>query len=61
MLTENDRADLVEDIQRATAGMSDAHKLHVLACWEFMVMELRRALACEPHEQRQRQLPPWAV
>lgn len=59
MLTENDRADLVEDIQRATAGMTDAQKRHVLECWEFMAAELARVLGASQSESELRQPPPW--
>ncbi len=61
MLTENDRADLVEDIQRATAGMTDEHKRHVLECWEFMTAELARVLRASQSESELRQPPPWVV
>lgn len=55
MLTDEDRAQLVEEIQRATAGMDDERKLRVLKCWEFMAAELARALAFAQREQQQPQ------
>lgn len=60
MLTDSDKADLVEDIQRATAGMNDSQREHVLECWEFMVSELRRVLISSQREQPQRRLLWWA-
>jgi hypothetical protein len=45
VLTEEDRAKLVEIIQRATAGMSESQKLHVAENWIWMGRELIRAVA----------------
>lgn len=58
MLTDDDRADLVEEIQRATAGMDDKGKLRVLRCWEFMAAELARALAFAQREPQPTQQQP---
>lgn len=55
MLSNEDRADLVEEIQKSTAGMTDAQRSRVLACWQFMADELRRILHVsqpeQPHQQ----------
>lgn len=61
MLTDDDRAELVEEIQRATAGMNDAQRAHVLECWEFMAEEFRRVLRASQPAQPQRQLPQWGA
>lgn len=44
-LSEGDRSYLIETIQEATAGMSDAEKLRVASEWEWMAHELRRAVS----------------
>lgn len=43
-LTEADRSYLVETIQEATAGLTDAEKLQIAAEWQWMANELRRAV-----------------
>lgn len=42
VLTEDDRAELVERIQRATAGMDLEQLRWTIAAWEFMASDLRR-------------------
>ena len=44
ILTEQDRAEIVETIQRCTAGMSDQQKILVAERWAWMAFELRRAV-----------------
>lgn len=53
VLTEEDRAELVEIIQRCTVGMSDIQKIHLAANWIWMGNELNRVARFERTEQRQ--------
>lgn len=42
MLTEEDRARLVEQIQRATADRTWEDRLRIAEAWDFMASEVRR-------------------
>ena len=42
MLTKEDEAELVERIQRATAGRSWADRLLIAEAWQFMACEVFR-------------------
>ena len=53
ILTEEDRAELVEIIQRCTVGMSEAQKLRLAANWLWMGHELTRVARTAQTEQRQ--------
>lgn len=44
-LTDEDRSELVEHIQKGTAGMSFDEKWHTVLCWRWMAEELERVLS----------------
>lgn len=48
MLTEEERARLVEIIQRVTAGRSWEDRLRMAEAWGFMSSEVRRIWAQQP-------------
>jgi hypothetical protein len=57
ILTEQDRAEIVETIQRCTAGMSESQKLLVAERWAWMASELRRAVSVWQPRQHHAELP----
>ena len=44
-LTEEDIAYMIDTIQDATRGSTDAERLRIAADWEWMAHELRRVVA----------------
>lgn len=56
VLTEEDRAELVERIQHATAGMDLDEIRWTIAAWEFMAEDLRRVCGISRRPRRP-QLP----
>ena len=44
-MSAEDRSHLIEVIQESTAGMTEREKLSMAVRWEWMAVELRRALA----------------
>jgi len=57
MLTEEDRAQLVERIQRATAGRTWEDRMQIAEAWEFMASEIRR-LSVEASRHPELPTPP---
>lgn len=51
VLTDGDRAELVEIIQRCTVGMSDAQKFRLATNWLWMGHELTRVARIAQTEQ----------
>lgn len=45
VVTDEEKADLVERIQRATRGMDIEELRWTIAAWEFMANDLRRVVA----------------
>lgn len=45
-VTEEEKAELVEWIQRGTAGMTTQEKASTVGRWMFMAQELNRVLTC---------------
>ena len=58
VLTEEDRAEIVESVQRATAGMDLDELKWTAAAWEFMASDLRRVCGISPRPQQHRELSP---
>lgn len=52
VLTEEDRAEIVDSIQRATAGMDLEELRWTIAAWEFMASDLRRVCGIGPRRQQ---------
>jgi len=59
MLTEEDRAQLVERIQRATAHRTWEERLQIAEAWEFMASEVRRLHASALLDRSQLAPPPY--
>lgn len=57
VLTDEDRAELVERIQHATAGMDLDEIRWIIAAWEFMASDLQRVCGISRRPPRP-QLPP---
>lgn len=53
-LTAEDKAELVEVIQRQTRGLDRDQMRWMIRAWEFMASDLRRAIS--PVEQQQQQM-----
>lgn len=59
MITDEERAGLINAIQALTRGTTIKERIFMAKCWEFMASELRRVCDCsaepEPRQHQPRQ------